>query len=101
MAKQVKGARANKQNDSFGVVNNSNLYKNESNKKSFANGGIYWLKPNILSYFTYTKTFISLEQDILFDAEKKNYNIIGIDFYDDFIDIGIPEDYLRAQTFIK
>ena len=29
MAKQVKGARANKPNDSFGVVNNSNLYKNK------------------------------------------------------------------------
>ena len=29
MAKQVKGARANKPNDSFGVVNNPNLYKNK------------------------------------------------------------------------
>ena len=28
MAKQVRGARANKPNDSFGVINNSNLYKN-------------------------------------------------------------------------
>ena len=27
MAKQVKGVRANKPNDSFGVVNNSNLYR--------------------------------------------------------------------------
>ena len=27
MAKQVKGARANKPNDSFGVVNNNNLYR--------------------------------------------------------------------------
>jgi len=29
MAKQIRGARANKPNDSFGVVNNSNLYKNK------------------------------------------------------------------------
>jgi len=29
MATQVKGARANKPNDSFGVVNNPNLYKNK------------------------------------------------------------------------
>jgi len=29
MATQVKGARANKPNDSFGVTNNSNLYKNK------------------------------------------------------------------------
>ena len=29
MAKQVKGARANKPNDSFGVVNNPNLYRNK------------------------------------------------------------------------
>jgi len=28
MAKQVRGVRANKPNDSFGVINNSNLYKN-------------------------------------------------------------------------
>ena len=27
MAKQVKGVRANKPNDSFGVINNSNLYR--------------------------------------------------------------------------
>jgi len=29
MAKQVRGARANKPNDSFGVLNNPNLYKNK------------------------------------------------------------------------
>ena len=29
MATQVKGARANKPNDSFGVVNNPSLYKNK------------------------------------------------------------------------
>ena len=29
MAKQIKGARANKPNDSFGVTNNPNLYKNK------------------------------------------------------------------------
>ena len=28
MAKQVRGARANKPNDSFGVMNNPNLYRN-------------------------------------------------------------------------
>ena len=28
MAKQVRGSRANKPNDSFGVINNPNLYKN-------------------------------------------------------------------------
>ena len=27
MAKQVKGARANKPNDSFGTINNPNLYR--------------------------------------------------------------------------
>jgi len=29
MAKQVKGARANKPNDSFGVINNPNVYRNK------------------------------------------------------------------------
>ena len=29
MAKQVKGIRANKPNDSFGVTNNKNLYRNK------------------------------------------------------------------------
>ena len=29
MAKQIRGARANKPNDSFGVMNNPNLYKNK------------------------------------------------------------------------
>ena len=29
MAKQIRGARANKPNDSFGVVNNPDLYRNK------------------------------------------------------------------------
>ena len=29
MAKQVKGIRANKPNDSFGVTNNKSLYRNK------------------------------------------------------------------------
>ena len=29
MAKQVRGARANKPNDSFGTINNPNLYRNK------------------------------------------------------------------------
>ena len=37
MAKQVKGARANKPNDSFGVVNNPNLYRNKYREEVYKN----------------------------------------------------------------
>ena len=77
--------------------------KNQTNlrKEYFANGGIYWLKPNILSIFNFKKDFISLEKDILSYLKDKNLNLIGIDFITPFIDIGVPRDYLKAQTFIN
>ena len=77
--------------------------KNKINlrRESFANGGIYWLKPDIFSIFDFKKEFITLEKDILEYLKNKNFNLIGIDFKEPFIDIGIPKDYLKAQSFIN
>ena len=59
------------------------------------------VKPNILSIFKFKKEFITLEKDILGYLKDKNFNLIGIDFKEPFIDIGVPKDYLKAQTFIS
>ena len=77
--------------------------KNQINlrRESFANGGIYWLKPDILSIFDFKKEFITLEKDILGYLKHKNFNLIGLDFKEPFIDIGVPKDYLKAQSFIS
>jgi len=59
------------------------------------NAGMYWLNKSIInSLLKYTAPF-SLEKEIF---EKHVFPLSGCIYHDYFIDIGIPEDYIRAQT---
>ena len=59
------------------------------------NGGIYLLRKNILDKFDYNKKF-SFEEEFLTELDTSDdFHLIISDGY--FIDIGVPEDYLRAQ----
>ena len=60
------------------------------------NAGCYVLPKNIFDDFNSDESF-SLEQDYLFDAVK-NEAFSMFETQGHFIDIGIPEDYQRAQT---
>lgn len=60
------------------------------------NGGVYVLKKSALSNRNFSKTF-SFERDFLAALVDK-LDISGIPYDGYFIDIGIPEDYRRAQT---
>jgi len=67
-------------------------------KECFINGGIYLLKENIFDGFDLDEKF-SFE-----DFLSKNFKKLkakGSVFNDYFIDIGIPEDYKRAQEDLK
>lgn len=74
------------------------------NEKKFCsegliNGGIYLINRQ---YFESIKTtdIFSLETEIL-EKEVGSSHIKGLIFDDSFIDIGIPEDYHRAQTLLE
>jgi D-glycero-alpha-D-manno-heptose 1-phosphate guanylyltransferase len=59
------------------------------------NGGIYALKRTLLEGWALKQEF-SIEKDVLERLATKR-KILGVSFDTYFIDIGIPEDYARAQ----
>ena len=71
-----------------------------SQKEGMINGGIYVVDSSILTLSNKEIDFVSLENDIfpLLLEEKK---IFSQPFENDFIDIGIPEDYIRAKALIE
>lgn len=68
--------------------------KGKISSNGIINGGIYLVRKNILD--NYPDKF-SFEKDFL--EKNINNSIFGLTFDDDFIDIGIPEDYLKIQTW--
>jgi D-glycero-alpha-D-manno-heptose 1-phosphate guanylyltransferase len=62
------------------------------------NGGIYAMDRNFLSDRGLPARF-SLEQDVL-EKESGSGRLYGEVFDAPFLDIGIPEDYLRAEQFL-
>lgn len=65
-------------------------------KAGFVNMGIYILRPDIFEIFELPNSF-SLEQD-LFIKELQNISFFPWITEGYFIDIGVPEDYQRAQS---
>ena len=71
-------------------------------KKHVAEGvfstGIYWFSSSAKDYLLKLSTPFSVENEIF---EKQIFHLSGCVFHDYFIDIGVPEDYLQAQTSLK
>jgi len=67
-----------------------------------ANGGAYLVSPSSLekSGFKPGEKF-SLEDELLPALMSKECNLFGIEFKGSFIDIGIPQDYLRAADVLR
>lgn len=77
--------------------------KSLETKSGFINGGIYLLDPKIFTQFCFEESF-SFETDFLMKyLQNLEPEAFTVDEY--FIDIGIPDDYARAQKelpkFIK
>lgn len=97
-------------------VNNSSRYgtieKNKENiissfkeksgidHEGIINGGVYLLDKNLYLKETPSATNFSIEKDF-FEKQISNILISGFEFEGYFIDIGIPEDYLKAQNDFK
>ncbi len=71
--------------------------KGSVKKSGLINAGIYLLKRNVTSGIP--EGFVSLETNILPDLIEKK-RVHGVQVEGEFIDIGIPADYTRAQGLI-
>jgi len=69
--------------------------KSQAHGEGLINGGIYLLNKNWLQNLPLAQVF-SFEKEVL-EKLYKNNDFYGLPFNDYFIDIGIPEDYERAQ----
>jgi len=69
--------------------------KNSHSGAGYINGGVYLLNKNLLTTRSFPEKF-SIEKDF-FEKEYNHYNMFGKVCNGYFIDIGIPEDYQKAQ----
>lgn len=83
--------------DSF--VEKGCLPKNQID--GYINGGFYFIKKNVLSTFisSFNGQMISFENEIIPQLIKEQ-SAYGLPMGGAFIDIGIPEDYFKAQNLI-
>jgi D,D-heptose 1,7-bisphosphate phosphatase len=89
-------------NNNFNIqsfVEKGKLPKNRID--GYINGGIYYIHKSALKDFAndYNGEFISLETQ-LFTKLLENSKLYGLPLGGYFIDIGIPEDYYKAQSAI-
>lgn len=72
------------------------IEKSSEKKSGLINGGIYILNTKFFKRFEFPEKF-SFERDFL-EKQLDTYEFYGQVFNDYFLDIGIPEDYKRAQN---
>jgi len=67
-----------------------------------ANGGVYLVESSVLKGFEKeTGKKSSLEDDILPSILNQGRRLYGVEQFGPFIDIGVPEDYLRAADVLR
>jgi D-glycero-alpha-D-manno-heptose 1-phosphate guanylyltransferase len=79
----------------------TSLKSNVAQLGGFANGGVYLVHPRTLldERFEPGKK-ISLEDDVFPVALASGQRFFGVKFSGTFIDIGVPDDYYRAETLL-
>lgn len=89
-------------NDNFEISSFTEKGKLPNNRiDGYINGGIYYIKKSVLKRFfdKFSGQFISLETEI-FPELLNNKELFGLPIGGCFIDIGIPDDYYKAQDLI-
>jgi D-glycero-alpha-D-manno-heptose 1-phosphate guanylyltransferase len=77
------------------------LKSETSGEDCLANGGVYLVDPLLIAKLNYQKDKkISLEDELLVDYMASGGALYGMECKGKFIDIGIPEDYRRAEKII-
>jgi len=65
------------------------------------NGGVYLINPSVIDKLNYQgDKKVSLEDELLVDFMSSGGSLYGMECSGKFIDIGIPEDYRRAETIL-
>jgi D-glycero-alpha-D-manno-heptose 1-phosphate guanylyltransferase len=85
-------------------IDSSNKIKSITTSSSLINGGVYLINPKILKdveSFFFKNKCCSFEKDILPTILNNNSNVIGLEYTGTFIDIGIPDDYQKAQSLLN
>lgn len=73
----------------------------QNQSTALANGGVYVVDPKVFDgYPAPTKKVLSLEADIFPELLKSEAGMWGHESKGLFIDIGVPEDYFRAQDML-
>lgn len=85
-------------NDDNGRINGF-LEKGEAKGEGLINGGIYFGNRKFFEQISYQGKF-SFEKEVL-EQEYRQQKFYGIGFENYFLDIGIPDDYKRAQHEFK
>ncbi len=66
-----------------------------------ANGGVYLIDPKVVEMTKLSPgDKASLEEDILGELMSQKVPLYGVEFNGRFIDIGVPEDYIRAAIIL-
>lgn len=86
----------------LGRLNKIAAFKEKDNveKEGLINGGVYILNREVYLNKTEVDSAFSIEKDF-YEKRLKELNIFGFEYNGYFIDIGIPEDYKKAQDDFK
>ena len=87
---------------SLGFSNKIDSFKEKDGQEipGLINGGVYILNRELYLNETKSNSAFSIEKDF-FETKIQQMNICGFEFSGYFIDIGIPDDYHRAQIDFK
>ncbi len=86
----------------LGRLDRISAFKEKDNKEvqGLINGGVYILNREVYLNKTEANAVFSIEKDF-YEKRLKELNIFGFEYNGYFIDIGIPEDYKKAQDDFK
>ncbi len=73
--------------------------RGQKSGEGYINGGVYYIRKDFFLDFDWPEKF-SIEKDF-FEKYYQQYTLYGIRCFSYFLDIGIPEDYARAQQEFK
>jgi len=86
----------------LGRLDRISAFKEKDNKEvpGLINGGVYILNREVYLNKTDAEAVFSIEKDF-YEKRLKELDIFGFEYNGYFIDIGIPEDYKKAQDDFK
>ena len=80
----------------------ASIGKKNAEPLDLVNGGVYWVELSVLKRINFTeRKGLSLENDVFPALMNAQERVFGMSVTAPFLDIGVPEDYLRASALIR